>query len=60
MRKVYRAWINQPSISHPLHQFHGKFCIVIDLGKPTVQIWFSEGSTHSMEVSKLCISEEKL
>lgn len=54
--ETYRAWINQPSTLQPLHNLHGKRCIVQDTGEDYVYIWFTEGNVHSMRVSRLCFS----
>ena len=54
--KIYRAWINQPSLWQPLHDLHGQKCIVKDTDGKTVQIFFTEGDVHSMEVSPNCVS----
>jgi len=54
--KIYRAWINQPSTLQPLHEYHGKRCIVNDTDDKTVTIYFTEGAIHSMMVPRLCIS----
>lgn len=58
--KIYRAWINQPSTSQPLHYIHGKRCIVHDEGDFTVDVWFTEGPTHSMRVLRACVYRIKL
>jgi hypothetical protein len=58
--KIYRARIDQPSTSQPLHYLHGKYCIVHDGGGKTVRLYFTEGDYHSMEAPRLCITEIKL
>jgi hypothetical protein len=58
--KIYRAWINQPSTSQPLHKFNGKNCIVQDTGEKSVRLFFTEGAIHSMQAPRQCISEIKL
>ena len=60
MKRTYRAWINQPSKSQPLHDLHGRYCIVEDTGDVSVRIWFTEGSLHSMQAPRNTISEVKL
>jgi hypothetical protein len=59
-RRVYRAWINQPSNLQLLHALHGQRCIVEDTEGETVRLWFTEGKTHSMQAPRLCVSEFKL
>lgn len=60
--RPYRAWINQPSTTQPLHALHGKRCIAVkhipDDGM--VDVYFTEGSLHSMRVPKRSISQIKL
>lgn len=58
--RTYRGWINQPSSLQPLHDMHGTPCIVQDSGGVTVRVWFISGPVHSLEASRLCISEVKL
>lgn len=53
---TYRAWVNQPSNLQPLHDFHGKNCIVNDSGDVTVTIWFTHGPVHSIVVPRNCVS----
>ena len=60
MRTIYRAWVNQPSTQQPLHHMHGEHCIAQDDGQPTVRLWFTEGSIHSMQAPRECISRLNL
>lgn len=55
--KIYRAWINQPSTLQPLHDMHGQRCIVADYGDDCIDIYFTDGDTHSMRVHRLCVSQ---
>lgn len=54
--KIYRAWINQPSTLQPLHNLHGKRCIVHDTGDQSVTLYFTDGDVHSMTALRQCIS----
>ena len=54
---IYRGWINQPSTHQQLHNWHGRRCIVNDLGGQVVDIYFTEGATHSMRVPRSCIEQ---
>lgn len=54
--KTYRAFINQPSSSQPLHTMHGKRCIVQDWDGNDVTVFFTEGPVQSMVLSRLTIS----
>lgn len=58
--ETYRAWINQPSTLQPLHKMHGQRCIVQDTGDRSVQVWFTEGAVHSMQVLRECLSKFRL
>jgi hypothetical protein len=58
--KTYRAWINQPSTLQPLHRLNGTRCIVQDTGERSVQVWFTEGDVHSMQVLRECLSKCQL
>lgn len=56
-QKIYRGWINQPSTLQPLHELHGKSCIVVDNGdKDSVRLYFTEGEVHSMEALRRCVT----
>lgn len=59
-QQIYRAWINQPSTLQPLHALHGQCCIVEDHGDESVRLWFTQGTVHSMEALRNCVSEIKL
>lgn len=54
---IYRAWINQPSTQQPLHDKHGQRCIAVDYGTAFVDIYFTDGDTHSMRVPRLSVSQ---
>lgn len=56
MANLYRAWINQPSTRQELHYLHGKRGIVNDDGNITVQIFFTEGPVHSMQIPRSTVS----
>ncbi len=53
---IYRAWINQPSTLHPLHDRHGQRCIAHDTGDQSVTLYFTDGDVHSMTALRQCIS----
>lgn len=55
---VYRGWINQPSTLQPLHNLHGKRCIVVPDTNGMVTIWFADGPTRSMRVDPNCVSAD--
>ena len=47
--KVYRAFINQPVSLQPLHAYHSKIGIVIEIGTDCT-IYFTEGNIHSLQL----------
>lgn len=57
---IYRAFINQPSASQPLHKYHARYCIALDDGNRFIRIYFTEGDTHSLIADRLCIDKVKL
>lgn len=54
--KIYRARVNQPSASQPLHDIDGKFCIAADDGEDKITLYFTEGNTHSIYVPRGYVS----
>jgi hypothetical protein len=54
--KIYRAWVNQPSASQPLHHMHGTFCIAVHDRPGNVRLYFTEGPIHSMDANPMCIT----
>jgi hypothetical protein len=61
-QKIYRGVINQPSTLQPLHDMHGKYCIVVDddSSSKVVRLYFIEGVVHSMMAPRLCVDKIKL
>lgn len=53
---TYRAWINQPSTLQPLHALHGRVVIAVHDRPGNVRLFFTEGTTHSMDADPSCIS----
>lgn len=60
MTAIYRAFICQPSTLQPLHKLNGVYCIAVDNGGTTIQLFFTEGSIHSIEAPRNSISKINL
>jgi hypothetical protein len=58
--KVYRAWINQPSIHQPLHNMNGKRCIAVYESPGWVRLYFTEDAVHSTLAKTSWITRVKL
>lgn len=57
---MLRAWINQPSVSQPLHKYHG-VRVLADLldntyERSNVVVYFTDGPTISMVIPKSTLS----
>jgi len=53
-----RVWINCPSTGQPYHNYHGRVGIAqTDKKTGITTIYFCEGSTHSMVIDPIYLSE---
>lgn len=59
-----RMWVNQPSTHQPDHEHHGQNVLVmekegklVEVSKGIVDVWFTQGPIHSMQMFTLGLSD---
>lgn len=57
MGGIYRAWINQPSRSQPLHALHGTNVLAERDTDRTTRVYFLGGDVFSQQVLNECLSK---